>query len=185
MEKILNIYKEKLEKEIAKKKGEVRGTAKFEDLVDRIREDLSNIGRNLLAMFYQELVRYVEQNNPDFIKNNKDKWDSILERANSLKEYGLYVAPIDLIKEENNTLPLAIGVGSFVAAGVITKLLLKKVKILPAALIGAIGGVGYNLIFGEDESKKREMLLEYIDDAQDWMRTALENMYKIFQDAVA
>ena len=185
MERILNVYKEKLEKEIAKKKGEVRGTARFEELVDRIREDLSNIGRNLLAMFYQELVGYVEQNNASFIESNKDKWDSILERANSLKEYGLYVAPVELIKEENNTLPLAIGVGSFIAAGVLTKLFTKKIKVVPSILIGAIGGVGYNLLFGEDEVKRREMLLEYIDDAQDWMKTALDNMYKIFQDAVA
>ncbi len=185
MEQILSIYKEKLDKEIAEKKGEVRGTARFDELVDKIREDLSNIGRNLLAMFYQELVGYVEQNNASFIENNKEKWDSILERANSLKEYGLYVAPVELIKEENNTLPLAIGVGSFVAASVITKLLVKKVKILPAILVGAIGGVGYNLMFGEDEVKRREMLLEYVDDAQEWIRTALENMYKIFQDAIS
>ncbi len=184
MEKILGTYKDKLEKEISKKKVEVETAVKFEEIVDRIREELSNIGRNLLSMFYQELIRYVEQNNPDFISNNKEKWEEILDRAGALKEYGLYVAPIELIKEDNKTLPFAIGVGSFLAAGVLTKILMKKVKFIPAVIIGTVGGLGYDLFFGEDEQKRKQMLLEYIDDAHDWIKTALDNMYKIFQDAV-
>ena len=184
MEQILNRYIEKLEKEITSKKAEVEATAKIEDIVEEIRDELSNTGRNLLSMFYQEMVRYIEKNNPQFIENNKEKWEEILDRASALKEYGLYVAPIELIQEDNSTLPLAVGLGSFIAAGVITKLLMKKVKLVPAAIIGAIGGLGYNLLFGEDEIRKREMLIEYIDDAGDWIKTALNNMYKIFKDAV-
>ncbi len=184
MKDILEAYKEKLDREISAKKAEVRTAINISEEIDKIRNDLSLIGKNLLSMFYQELVRYVEEKNPDFIKNNKDKWDEILDKANALREYGLYVAPIELLKEENKTLPIAVGTGAFIAAGVLTKLLLKRIKIIPAVIVGAIGGVGYNIFFGEDENKKREMLEQYIDDAYDWIKTALENMYKIFQDAV-
>ncbi len=186
MDTILESYKDKLDKAISEKKSEVIGSeARFDILVEMVRDELSDMGKQLLADFYDELVKYVEENRKEFIENNKDKWEEILERARSLKEYGLYVAPVELLKEENNTIPVLVGFGAFAAASIGSKLFFKKFKFIPSAIVGVAAYFGYGYLFGEDEGKRREMLLEYIDDAQDWMRTALENMYKIFQDAVA
>ncbi len=184
MEAILESYKDRLDEEISKRKSEIIGSeSRFDILVEKVRDDLSDIGKRLLADFYDELVKYVEENKKDFIENNKDKWEEILERANSLKEYGLYVAPVELLKEENNTIPILVGVGTFTTTSIVSKLIFKKFKFISSALVGVAAYFGYSHLFGEDKGKKREMLLEYVNDAQDWIETALDNMYKIFQDA--
>lgn len=52
-------------------------------------------------------------------------------------------------------------------------------------LVSAVGGAAYYALYGKDENKERELLSQYIDDANDWIKTALDNMYKIFKDALA
>ncbi|AEA33280.1 hypothetical protein [Hippea maritima] len=185
MENILKVYKEKLANEIAKKKAEVKTAIDINAALDKVRDELSNSGRNLLSMLFTELKGYIEKNKPEFIQNNKDKWENMLERAKALTEYGLYVAPVDLLKDKENLAPVYVGVGAFAATTLTSKLLTKKFRPITAALASVIGGAAYYILYGKDESKERELLSQYIDDANDWIKTALDNMYKIFKDALA
>ncbi|WP_022669815.1 hypothetical protein [Hippea alviniae] len=184
MEKVLKAYLDKLMDEISKKKAEVRLSRDFEGILDKVRDDLSAIGKNLLSMFFMELKGYIERNKPEFIENNKEKWQDMLDRAEALTEYGLYVAPVDILKEQTKITPTYLGAGVLVATGLISKLLTKKVRVLPAFALALASGVVYSNFYDDKEKKQKDVLEEYINDAYDWIKTALENMYKIFKDAL-
>ena len=185
MEDILNRYKDKLDSVI----GELKTKVKFENDVDKILEDvrneLSNWGKDNLKMMLSELKSYVENNNEGFIDNNEEKWKTILDKGEALSEYGLYVAPVDLLKEsEIPTESIYIGTGAFVGSLLLTKLISKKAKILPSIIVSVLSGFAAYYAFKDVRTERvRESAINYIDDAYDWMSTAFENMYRIFKDA--
>ncbi len=185
MEDILKTYIDSLEEEIAQKKVEVRLSQEdFNEILDKVRDDLSATGKNLLETLFNELKSKIEKDNPEFIEKNKEKWQDMLDRAEALKEYGLYVAPVDILKEQFDITPTYVGAGIVLAVGVLTKLFTKKVRILPAVALGLAGGIAYSNYYEDKEKRQKEALEEYINDAYDWIKTALENMYKIFKDAL-
>ncbi len=187
METILNTYKEKLEEIIEDMKSEVQESIKIDESLNKVRDELSKWGKNNLSLMFQELKEFVEKNNPKFIEDNKEKWETMLDKAEALTEYGLYVAPIDLLRESDNTAKsIYIGAGTFISSIVLTKLATKKPKLLPSLLTSVISGIGaYFLLNLDKDEEKKSMLLSYIDDAKDWIETAFENMYRIFKDATA
>ncbi len=184
MEKVLKAYRDKLMNEISRKKAEVKLARDFEGILNKVRDELSSTGKNLLSMFFMELKGYVERNNPEFIEKNKEKWQDMLQRAEALTEYGLYVAPVDILKDQVKLTPASVGASVFVTAGVASKLLTKKVKMLPAIALALVSGIVYSKFYNNKEKSQKDVLEEYINDAQDWIKTALENMYKIFKDAL-
>ena len=185
MEGILKNYKEKLNETILDIKAEVEETENIKDRLSEIRDELSKWGKNNLSLMFQELKSYVEKNNPKFIEDNKEKWETILDKAEALTEYGLYVAPIDLIRGEDNTVKsIYVGVGAFVGSVLFTKLAMKKAKFIPSLLASIIGGTAaYYLLDLNKDDEMKQMLISYIDDAEDWIETAFENMHRIFKDA--
>ncbi|WP_035587559.1 hypothetical protein [Hippea jasoniae] len=184
MENILKFYKDELVKQVDAKRVEINNARSADEIVEKIREDLSTIGRSLLSKMFVELKGYVENNKPDFIEKNADKWNEILEKAKALTEYGLYVAPIDILKDAEGIKPAYVGVGAFALAALTSKLTTKKFRPLLSLVVSLAGSVAYSTFFGKDERDEKEFLLKYVDDAYEWIKTALENMYKVFQDAV-
>ncbi len=187
MDKILSEYKEKLEDIIVDMKSEVKESFDINESLNKVRDELSKWGKNNLSLMFQELKGYVEKNNPKFIEENKEKWETMLDKADALTQYGLYVAPIDLLRSSDNTAKsIYVGAGAFVSSIVFTKLAMKKAKFLPSLLTSVISGVAaYYLLDANKDEEMKNMLLSYIDDAKDWIDTAFENMYRIFKDAAA
>jgi hypothetical protein len=184
VEKILETYKTKLNDTIMNIKTKVENTESVSDILDEIRDEIYQNGKTFLKLMFNELKSYVEANKQDFIENNKEKWEKILDKAEALSEYGLYVAPIDLIKNNENTTKAAyISAGTFFGSIVFTKLSSKKAKLLSSLFASiASGAIAYYVLDLNKDEKLKESLNGYIDDAADWMFTALENMYRIFQD---
>ncbi len=185
MEKILNAYKEKLEDIIIDMKSEVKESLDIEESLNKVRDELSKWGKNNLSLMFQELKGYVEKNNPKFIEENKEKWETMLDKAEALTEYGLYVAPIDLLRSSDNTAKsIYVGAGALLSSIVFTKFAMKKAKFIPSLLTSVLSGfAAYYLLGMNKDEEMKSMLLGYIDDAKDWIETAFENMHKIFKDA--
>ncbi len=186
MENILDVYKQKLDDIMVDMKSEVNESLDIEDSLNKIRDELSKWGKNNLSLMFQELKNYVEKNNPKFIEENKEKWETMLDKAEALTEYGLYVAPIDLLKGKDSTAKsIYIGAGTFIGGIFFTKLVKKEVKLLPSLLTSLISGIAaYYLLDINKEEEIKNMILSYIDDAKDWIETAFENMNRIFKDAL-
>ncbi len=185
MENILETYKNKLDDFSAELRRRVYIENDIESALDDIKNELADFGKSNLKMLFSELKSYIEKNNPDFIKNNKEKWEKILDKADALSEYGLYVAPIDLLRNNDNSAKAVyVGLGTFLSSALLTKITSKKVKFLPSVLSSLLGGAAAYYLFNlNKDDKMKEALIGYMDDAHDWISTAFENMYKIFKDA--
>ncbi len=185
MESILQSYKQKLDDAVSDIKIKIDNTDNVAEILEDIKEKLSTVGQSNLKMLFNELKSFIEKNNPDFIKNNQEKWNTIIDKGGALCEYGLYVAPLDLLRNDDETAKTAyIGIGTFLGSAFLSKLFSKKVKLLPVVLASAVSAAAAYYMFdlNKDENLKNALNL-YIDDAHDWINTALENMLRIFKDA--
>lgn len=185
MEEIIESYKSALREKISEIREEIAKTENIKQKMDDLREELSQWGKSNLNSMFSQLKSYVEKHNPKFIENNKEKWDSILDKAQALTEYGLYIAPLDLLRTDDKKVQATyVGIGTFFATALFSKLISKKIKVFPALLTSALGGVGayYLLEYNSDEESKN-LAVEYVEDAHDWIKTAFENMYRAFQEA--
>ncbi len=185
MENLLKSYKDKLNDIINKLEAKIRLEDNMDSVLEDVRNELSSWGRDNLKNMYLELKDYVEKNSPDFIKNNEEKWKTMLDKAEALSEYGLYVAPIDLLKEsEMPTKAFMVGAGTLLSSLLLTKIASKKAKLIPSLFTSILSGVAaYYVLEGDKTEKIRESAINYVEDARDWIDTAFENMYRIFKDA--
>ncbi len=185
MNSILESYKRGLEDFIIDTKWKIRESSDLDKTLESVRDELSQWGKEKLHSMFEELKTYVEKNNPEFIKNNREKWETILDKSKALTEYGLYVAPIDLFGSEDAIAKAAyVGAGTFVGSIVLTKLITKKAGVLQSLLASIIGGVAAYYLFDlNSEEDIKNTAINYIDDAKDWINTAFENMNRIFKDA--
>lgn len=185
MNNILESYKRELEDFIIDTKWKIRKSSNLDKTLESIRDELSQWGKEKLRSMFEELKTYVEKNNPVFIKNNKEKWETILDKSEALTEYGLYVAPIDLFGSEDAVAKAVyVGAGTFIGSIILTKLATKKAGIVQSLLASILGGVtAYYLFDLNSEEDAKNTAINYIDDARDWINTAFENMNRIFKDA--
>ncbi len=187
MEDILKKYKAMLDDEVVQIKTRIRSSGKVEEELERIRDELARWGKEHLSKLFLELKGLVEKNNPEFIEKNPEKWETMLDKAEALTEYGLYVAPVDLLKgEDAASKAIYVGAGALVGSLVLTKVLTGKVRLFPSFVVSlASGGASYYLLNIGKEDEIKNTVVGYIDDAKEWIETAFENMYKIFKDAAA
>lgn len=185
MEKIIESYKDALREKISGIRKEISETEDIKQKMDDLREELSEWGKSNLNSMFSQLKSYIEEHNPKFIEDNKEKWDSILDKAQALTEYGLYIAPLDLLRTDDKKVQAAyVGIGTFFATALFSKLISKKIKVFPALLTSALGGVGaYYLFEYNSDEEAKDLAIEYVEDAHDWIKTAFENMYRAFQEA--
>ncbi len=185
MDKIIEFYKDALREKISDVRGEISETEDVKQKMDNLRDELSDWGKSNLNSMFSQLKSYVEEHNPTFIKENKEKWDSIIDKAQALTEYGLYIAPLDLLRADDKKIQAAyVGIGSFFATALFSKLIFKKTKLLTSLFTSVLGGVGaYYLLEYNSDEEARHLAVEYIEDAHDWIKTAFENMYRAFQEA--
>ncbi len=186
MEKILENYKKKLEEAVVDIESRVKSASNLNEILTDVRDELARWGKEHLSKLYLELKEYVEKNNPEFIEKNKEKWETMLERAQALTEYGLYVAPVDLLRSEDNIArAVYVGASALIGALIVSKFLTGKFKIIPSIALSTAGGTAaYYLMGSNKDDELRQTVLSYIKDAKEWIETAFENMYKIFKDAV-
>ena len=184
MEEVIESYKSALREKISEIREEISKTENIKQKMDNLREELSQWGRSNLNSMFLQLKSYIEEHNPKFIENNKEKWDSILDKAQALTEYGLYIAPLDLLKTDDKKIQVTyVGIGTFFATALFSKLISKKIKVFPALLTSALGGVGAYYLLGNSDEEAKNLAVEYVEDAHDWIKTAFENMYRAFQEA--
>ncbi len=184
MEEIIESYKSALREKISEIREEISKTENIKQKMDNLREELSQWGRSNLNSMFLQLKSYIEEHNPKFIENNKEKWDAILDKAQALSEYGLYIAPLDLLRTDDKKIQATyVGIGTFFAAALFSKLILKKIKVFPTLLTSALGGVGAYYLLGNNDEEAKNLAVEYVEDAHDWIKTAFENMYRAFQEA--
>ncbi len=185
MDEILGSYKEKLEEKINEVKREIEDSVDMSRRIDEIRDDLSSWGKSNLNLLFLELKGYIEKNNPSFIKDNDEKWKEILDRAKALTEYGLYVAPLELVKgKSRNIVPVYVGVGGFLGGSALSKVLFRRSFMLINALLSGLGGaVSYYVLGPRMKERRKKLALEYIDEVKDWIETAFENMVRVFKEA--
>lgn len=178
MKEIFDIYKNKLDNFIVELKSEVKLQSLNKELLENIRIKLNQWGKNNLNLMYMELKSAIEAKSA--LDENKKK--SVLERASSLTEYGLYVAPIDLIQgEQNNAQSLYIAALTVLGACALQKIIFKKFKFFNSTLLGLLTFAGSSTYFNKYQDNK-ESVLSYIDDAKEWLLTAFENIYKTFKE---
>ncbi len=186
MEKILQTYRSKLDEIVVDMKSRIKSSSKLDDALVEVRDELARWGKEHLSKLYLELKDYVEKNNPEFIEKNKEKWEVMLDKAQALTEYGLYVAPIDLLRDEDTLAKsVYVGVGALLGGLILSKIITGKMRLLPSVVLSVGGGAAsYYLMGSNKEDEIKNTVLAYIDDAKEWIDTAFENMYKIFKDAV-
>ncbi|MCD6129854.1 MAG: hypothetical protein J7J10_02760 [Deltaproteobacteria bacterium] len=186
MKKILEKYNNKL--------SELTSTLKTDysiqiipekDVLEDLKKKLEDWGKSNLQSMLTDLTNFVEKNCKEYITKNKQEWENIKRRAKIASEYGLYLAPIDLINVERSGIK-ATAVGSTVVLSNIflSRLIRKKLLDFSSSLIvgGIIGFVSY-LLFKEKEEMGTGTLIEgYINDSKEWISTALENVFSVFEE---
>ncbi|MEA1995268.1 MAG: hypothetical protein U9N18_03835 [Campylobacterota bacterium] len=155
------------------------------DVLEDLKKKLEDWGKSNLQSMLTDLTNFVEKNCKEYITKNKQQWEDIKRRAKIASEYGLYLAPIDLINVEKSRIK-ATAVGSSVVLSNIflSRLIRKKLLDFSSSLIvgGIIGFVSY-LLFKEKEEMGTGTLIEgYINDSEEWISTALENVFSVFEE---
>lgn len=155
------------------------------DVLEDLKKKLEDWGKSNLQSMLTDLTNFVEKNCKEYITKNKQEWEDIKRRAKIASEYGLYLAPIDLINVERSGIK-ATAVGSSVVLSNIflSRLIRKKLLDFSSSLIvgGIIGFVSY-LLFKEKEEMGTGTLIEgYINDSEEWIGTALENVFSVFEE---
>lgn len=185
MNSILEKYKSKSNDVIAQIKQKVNSSDNMKDTLENIREELSSWGKENINLLTSELKEYINKNNPDFIAKNKDKWEMILDKAQALSEYGLYVAPIDLLTNNEDVAKATyVGVASFLSSILLTKIVTKKVHFVASVLTSVASGFVAYYMLETKKGDEKDLIMNYIDDAHEWINTAFENTYKTFQNAL-
>lgn len=177
MKEIFDVYKNKLDDFIVSLKTKVKQQPLSKQLLEDIRIQLNQWGKNNLNLMFLELKSMLDKKVVD-----EEKKKAVLERAQSLTEYGLYVAPIDLIQQDDtNAKSLYISAATLVGTSIIQKLLFKKFKFLNSTILGVLALLVSKNYFGSDQNTT-ELALSYIDDAKEWLSAAFENIYKTFKE---
>ncbi|MGE4546710.1 MAG: hypothetical protein AB7E28_02940 [Desulfurella sp.] len=177
MKEIFDVYKNKLNDFIVSLKSKVKQQAINKQLLEEIRNEINQWGKNNLNLMFLELKSTLDSKSID-----EEKKKSVLERAQSLTEYGLYVAPIDLIQQEDtNAKSLYIAGGTLVGVSLLQKLLFKKFKFINSAVLATVALLASKSYFNNSK-ENNDMVLSYIDDAKEWLEAAFENIYKTFKE---
>lgn len=177
MKEIFDVYKNKLNDFIISLKARVKQQTINKQLLEEIRDEINKWGKNNLNLMYLELKSVLDSKSI-----NEEKKKSVLERAQSLTEYGLYVAPIDLIQQEDaNAKSLYIAGGTLVGAFLLQKLLFKRFKFASSTILAAIALLASKSYFTSSKDNT-DIVLSYIDDAKEWLEAAFENIYKTFKE---
>ncbi len=186
MEKILEKYKNKLSEftSILKTDYSIQ-IAPEKDVLEDLKKKLEDWGKSNLQSMLTELTNFVEENCKEYITKNKQEWEDIERRAKIASEYGLYLAPIDLINVEKSRIK-ATAVGSAVVLSNIflSRLIKKKLLDFSSSLIigGIIGFVSYYLFKEKEEMGMGTLIEGYINDSEEWINTALENVFSVFEE---
>jgi hypothetical protein len=155
------------------------------DVLEDLKKKLEDWGKSNLQSMLTDLTNFVEKNCKEYITKNKQEWEDIKRRAKIASEYGLYLAPIDLINVERSGIK-ATAVGSSVVLSNIflSRLIRKKLLDFSSSLIlGGVAGFVSYLLFKEKEEMGMGTLIEgYINDSEEWISTALENVFSVFEE---
>ncbi len=155
------------------------------DVLEDLKKKLEDWGKSNLQSMLTDLTNFVEKNCKEYITKNKQEWEDIKRRAKIASEYGLYLAPIDLINVERSGIK-ATAVGSSVVLSNIflSRLIRKKLLGFSSSLIlGGVAGFVSYLLFKEKEEMGMGTLIEgYINDSEEWISTALENVFSVFEE---
>ncbi|MCK4278909.1 MAG: hypothetical protein KAW82_06970 [Desulfurellaceae bacterium] len=155
------------------------------DVLEDLKKKLEDWGKSNLQSMLADLTNFVEKNCKEYITKNKQEWEDIKRRAKIASEYGLYLAPIDLINVERSGIK-ATAVGSSVVLSNIflSRLIRKKLLDFSSSLIlGGVAGFVSYLLFKEKEEMGMGTLIEgYINDSEEWISTALENVFSVFEE---
>ena len=186
MKKILEKYNNKLSEFTSVLKADYSiQIIPEKDVLEDLRRKLEEWGKNNLQSILTDLTNFVEENCKEYITKNKQEWEDVKRRAKIASEYGLYLAPIDLISVEKSRVKAA-AVGSTVILSNIflSRLIRKKLLDFPSSLIlGGVAGFVSYLLFKEKEEAGMGTLIEgYISDSEEWIRTALENVFSVFEE---
>ncbi len=177
MKEIFDVYKNKLDEFIVSLKAKVKQQPLTKQLLEEIRDEINQWGKNNLNLMFLELKSKIESKQID-----EEKKKAILERSQSLTEYGLYVAPIDLIQQEDiNSKSYYIAGATLISAALLQKLLFKKFKFPTSAFLATIAFF-VSKSYLSDDKNKIDVALSYIDDAKEWLDAAFENIYKTFKE---
>jgi len=177
MKEIFDVYKNKLDDFIVSLKSKAKQQAVNKQLLEEIRSEINKWGKNNLNLMFLELKSILDSKSID-----EEKKKSILDRAQSLTEYGLYVAPIDLIQQEDtNAKSLYIAGGTLVVASLLQKLLFKKFKFVNSSILATVALLASKSYFNNSKDNN-DVVLSYIDDAKEWLEAAFENIYKTFKE---
>ncbi len=155
------------------------------DVLEDLKKKLEDWGKSNLQSMLTDLTNFVEKNCKEYITKNKQEWEDIKRRAKIASEYGLYLAPIDLINVERSGIK-ATAVGSSVVLSNIflSRLIGKKLLDFSSSLIlGGVAGFVSYLLFKEKEEMGMGTLIEgYINDSEEWISTAFENVFSVFEE---
>ncbi|AHF97748.1 MAG: hypothetical protein ACPLW6_01800 [Desulfurella sp.] len=177
MKEIFDVYKNKLDDFIVSLKAKVKQQPLTSQLLEEIRNEINQWGKNNLNLMFLELKSLIDSKQIDEYKKK-----TILERAQSLTEYGLYVAPIDLIQQEDtNSKSIYIAGATLLGASILQKLLFKKFKFVNSALLATIAYLVSKSYFSDNQNNT-DVVLSYIDDAKEWLSAAFDNIYKTFEE---
>ncbi|OSS41925.1 hypothetical protein DESAMIL20_1478 [Desulfurella amilsii] len=177
MKEIFDVYKDKLNDFIVSLKAKAKQQATTKQLLEEIRNEINQWGKNNLNLMFLELKSTLDSKSID-----EEKKELILERAQSLTEYGLYVAPIDLIQQEDtNAKSLYIAGATLVGVSLLQKLLFKKFKFFNSAVLATVALLASKSYFNSNEDNT-DVVSSYIDDAKEWLEAAFENIYKTFKE---
>jgi hypothetical protein len=186
MKKILETYKNKLSEfaSILKTDYSIQ-IAPEKDVLEDLKKKLEDWGKSNLQSMLTDLTNFVEKNCKEYITKNKQEWEDIERRAKIASEYGLYLAPIDLINVEKSGIK-ATAVGSAVVLSNIflSRLIKKKLLDFSSSLIigGITGFVSYYLFKEKEEMGMGTLIEGYINDSEEWINTALENVFSVFEE---
>jgi hypothetical protein len=186
MKKILETYKNKLSEfaSILKTDYSIQ-IAPEKDVLEDLKKKLEDWGKSNLQSMLTDLTNFVEKNCKEYITKNKQEWEDIERRAKIASEYGLYLAPIDLINVEKSGIK-ATAVGSVVVLSNIflSRLIKKKLLDFSSSLIigGITGFVSYYLFKEKEEMGMGTLIEGYINDSEEWINTALENVFSVFEE---
>ncbi len=177
MKEIFDVYKNKLDEFITSLKSTVKQRPLTKQLLEEIRTEINQWGKNNLNLMFLELKSALDSKAVD-----EEKKESALERAQSLTQYGLYVAPIDLIQQDDtNTKSIYIAISTLVISSIAQKILFKKFKFINSTIFASIALLASKNYFSSNKDTT-EVALSYIDDAKDWLLSAFENIYKTFKE---
>jgi hypothetical protein len=155
------------------------------DVLEDLKKKLEGWGKSNLQSMLTDLTNFAEKNCKEYITKNKQEWEDIKRRAKIASEYGLYLAPIDLINVEKSRVRGVLVGSSVVLSNIfLSRLIRKKLLDFSSSLIvGGIAGFVSYLLFKEKEEMGTGTLIEgYINDSSEWIGTALENVFSVFEE---